>query len=230
MSLSLLLSVIVLSVDPFDLPIATGYVEESIPSSLGARTLTLAYDTASYSAISNEPRILIALQLLDQHQSPVRFATYGIKMTEVGNEETLLQYDFFHAENSTLVFDIRDTDGETMVQGTREPYLNAWTVNPAFGNITINMPLEPNSTYLMHLDVIGLDNIRNLFAQDQVPSVDIYFNIDDADRGKVELVPGKLVVVPEFPYHVVLIVSVAIGSIVVMSRTRLFARMYTTYK
>ena len=211
---------------PIDLSYASGSFSERVPFNLEEHTLTLAYHTVTYRAISDEPRILVALQLLDENQDPVRFVTYGMNITKVGSEESLLRYDLFHTENSTLVFDIKHTDDETMVHGFKEPYLNAWTTNPASGNMTLDMPLETNSTYLMHLDVLGIDSIRELLPQEQVPSIEIYFNINDNDAGKATVVPGKVVVIPEFPYPVVLIMPVATGIVIAVARTKILSRFY----
>jgi hypothetical protein len=211
---------------PIDLSYASGSFSERVPFNIEEHILTLKYFTANYRAIRDEPRIIVALQLLDEKQYPVRLITYGMNITKVGSEESLLRYDLFHTENSVLVFDIKHTNGETMVHGFKEPYLNAWTTNPATGNMTLDMPLETNSTYLMHLDVLGIDSMRGFLPEEQVSSIELYFNINDNDVGKVPVIPGKVVVVPEFPYPVVLIISVATGIVIAVARTKIFSRFY----
>jgi hypothetical protein len=78
----------------------------------------------------------------------------------------------------------------------------------------------------MHLDVLGIDSMRGFLPEEQVSSIELYFNINDNDVRKVPVIPGKVVIVPEFPYPVVLIISVATGIVIAVARTKIFSRFY----
>lgn len=197
-------------------PAGLSYAGSLVRESSTTRNILLAYEIIHKE--EQEPHTIVNITVVEANE-PIRSVTYGINMTTVGIDEPLLQYDAFHAENGTLVLDIAHRVGETKVFAAREDFLDAWKAGPG-GKVNVEMALETSSTYLMHIDILGLDNIRIILPPDQVPSVNLYFNTDKNDMGEVMVVPGELVVVPEFPYPVVLIVSVVIGSIIAISRSK----------
>lgn len=233
-SISLVLAtVIMLSADPLvDSSYAGGVVQEYRPFIPSEHSLSLVYNITNVST-NDEPHTLFTLGLFDEErQEFFKFVTYGIEayeLLEAGEKKKIMNLDaFYAAENDTLILDITHREGETQVFGTIDDFNFAWKADPNSDSIRVFMPLETNLTYLMHIEIIGIDSPRGLLNPEQVPSVDIYFNTNEDDSGKVMLVPGELVVVPEFPYHVVLIVSVVIGSIIAISRMGLLVRFYSS--
>lgn len=226
-----MIAVVAISTVPAKLSYADGHFVENRPYMPSEHSLSLAYNITNTNT-NNETHTIFALGLFDEEQQEfVRFVTYGIEVYEVldKSEKRIMEYDRFHAvENETLILDITQIEGETQVFGSRHNFLNSWIPDPQSGSIKMFMNLEQDANYLMHVEVIGADDPRDFFPLEEIASVDIYFNVNEDDSGEVMIVPGELVVVPEFPYHIVLVISAVIGSIIAISRTELLARFYSS--
>lgn len=225
--------IIALSINPTGSSYGSGSFVESRPYIPSEHSLSLMYNITNVST-NDESHTLLTLGLFDEEEQEfVKYVKYGIEAFEVSDtgEKKIMNYDtFYAAENDTLILDITHREGETQVFGTRDDFFHAWKADPHSDTIRVFMALEQDANYLMHVEVIGADSPRGLFLQEEIASVDIYFNTEEDDSGKVMIVPGELVVVPEFPYHVLLVVSAIIGSIIAISRTGVLSRFYSSAK
>lgn len=151
---------------------------------------------------------IIELALTDAGDGePVQQVAYLLEATRFDDGSRLLT-DVFYAENGTLVLDITHR-GPAQISGAREEFLNAWVADPETGTVSMDLPLEPESAYLLRVELLGTDDIRNPYNPDQVTGVDLHFDSSGSAIGEIQIVP-------EFPYPLVLVASAAIGIIAVM--------------
>jgi hypothetical protein len=146
----------------------------------------------------------------------VKFATFylAVNGAESNGSGSILS-DFFEAENGILVLDLihrapDDNSTIKIVGANQDKFLNAWVSDPN-GRISINnFPFEAGKTYLMHMEVIGIDNIRNIFSDKETPRVDVLFgSVGAGDSDKTgNFVTGNIILVPEFGSYIVLAISV----------------------
>jgi len=181
--------------------------------------VALSYDIAHRDE-QDGVHTIIELALTDANDGePVQQVAYLLQVTRFEDGSQLLT-DAFYTANGTLVLDITH-QGPAQISGAREEFLNAWVADPETGTISMDLPLEPDSTYLLRVELLGTDDVHNPYNPAQVPGVDLHFDSSDSAIGEIQIVP-------EFPYHLVLVVSATIGIIAVMGR--LFARRSITPK
>jgi hypothetical protein len=86
-------------------------------------------------------------------------------------------------------------------------------VTDPYGAITITKsPFRANGTYMMHVEVIGVDNPRNIFTLKTVPKIDFIFTNESSNS------EGKTLIVPEFSSSLVSLIIVAgLAGIVIMT-------------
>ena len=145
----------------------------------------------------------------------VKFATFYLTVNETeSNGRGSIFSDFFQTENGILVLDLihRPPGNDSPMQiigANQDPFLNAWVSDPD-GRISINnFPFAADKNYLMHIEVIGIDNIRNILSDKETPSVDVLFGssgvIDNNKTGNIAT--GNVLLVPEFGSSFILTIS-----------------------
>lgn len=116
--------------------------------------------------------------------------------------------------------------GEAKVHATRYAWITGWRADPETFTVRMDVPLEANSEYLMYVEILALGSPCSILLSEEIPLVEIYFSTNEDDIGEATIIPRELVVVSEFSYHVIMIVSAVIGTIIAMSRTGLLTRFY----
>ena len=187
-------------------PYASGSFFENPPVTFETDNLSLEYDIAT----RNEPadgltHTRIELALIHAGTEQIRFVTYILTFTKISDQAVLLR-NIFHSENGPVVVDMVHTDGPVMISGTQEPYLNAWQAGPS-GVVTVNFPFEDNADYRLAIEILGVDNIRNLFSADEMPTADLVFSIDNPSA-----VAG-VTTIPEFPLAVAVMAAALVAVI-----------------
>lgn len=163
---------------------AHSFFQENMPQDFASRPIDLSYDISHHEEQDGR-HTNVNLEFIESNsQSTIKFVTIVMNITETTSGKTILVPDVFHSENGTISFDITHTDGDAQIFASRENYLNAWVANRTAGMIFMNLPLKPDSTYLMHVELIGLDSVRELLPPDQVPSFDVYFDINEDIEGQ----------------------------------------------
>lgn len=170
--------------------------------------VTLSYDI-THRDEQDEAHTIIELTLTDDNRDElVKSAAYVLEMTKVGDDSPLMT-EVFYAENGVLTLDITHSE-PSQIFGVKEESLNAWMSGPETETISADLPLEQDSTYLLHIEILATDDIRNLYPA-APPSMDLYLDSDSPAAGQVRIVP-------EFPHNLVLFVSVTIGIVIFLSR------------
>lgn len=144
----------------------------------------MSYDISHHEEQDGK-RTNVNLEFMENRsQSPIKFVTIVMNITETTSGKTILVTDMFHSENGTISFDIMHTDEDAQIFAQREDFLNAWIANRTTGTIQMNLPLKQDSTYLIGIDLIGIDSIRGLLPPEQVLSFDIYFSTSEDIEGQ----------------------------------------------
>lgn len=187
-------------------PYASGSFFENPPVTFETDNLSLEYDIAT----RNEPadgltHTRIELALIHAGTEQIRFVTYILTFTKMGDQAIMLR-DVFHSENGPVVLDMVHADGPVLISGTQEPYLNAWQAGPS-GVVTVNFPFEDEADYRLTVEVLTVDNIRNLFAE-EMPTADLVFSMDNPST-----VAG-VTTIPEFPLAMA-VMATALATVIV---------------
>lgn len=158
----------------------------------------------------------------DATQEPAGLATYELSIYKVGGGGQRILNMNAIGENGTIVLDMVQGEPPTrVVESEFNEFLSAYKAGTSGKIVIENIPLETESRYHLYAAVIGTGCLRQLYSQEDMPTANVYFSVKESIRG------GTLVV-PEFPYHVILITSAVIGTIIAVSRTGLLARFNTS--
>ncbi len=164
-----------------------------------------------------EARTIINFLITDEKSGEsVKNVDFELEMTKIGGETPLL-IDEFYAENGTITFDVTHK-GPVQVLGVRNDFPYAWKPGPGTYAIPMDLPLEPDTSYQLKINILTTD-----YAHDQHPYPDeavyLYFTTDSSEVGAIRIVP-------EFPYHVLIIITAVIGGVVALGRTGLLSSFY----
>lgn len=161
----------------------SGVFQENIPQSLESRSIVLSYDISHNG--EQDRNTDVNLEFIDSNiQATLKFVSFTMNITETASDQTVLQTNLFHTENGTITFDMTHTDGDAQIFASMEPFLNAWIANYTTGTIRLDLPLKPDSTYLIRIGVIGIDSIRGFLPSDQIRPFDVYFSTNEDVAGQ----------------------------------------------
>jgi hypothetical protein len=170
--------------------------------------VTLSYDITHRNE-QDAAHTIIELTLTDDNKDElVKSVAYVLEMTKVGDDSPLMT-EVFYAENGTLALDITHSE-PVQIFGVKEEFLNAWMSGPETETISADLPLDQDSTYLLRIEILATDDIRNPYPAAR-PSIDLYLDSDSPAAGQVRIVP-------EFPHNLVLFLSVTIGIVIFLGR------------
>jgi hypothetical protein len=110
----------------------------------------------------------------------IKFSTFIITVTKgTDPDEDPLLRDVFHTESGLLTLKIQPQEGPVQILGTQEPFLNAWQADPG-GTVNLRGPiLLEGGLYHFNIELLTVDNIRNLFADGTAPVFDTYLSVGD---------------------------------------------------
>lgn len=168
------------------------------PLDYKSNPMVIQYDIANSQEADATKHTHIKLDsVVKATQEEKKFVTYVLNFTRIGKESKPILTDLFLAENGTLALDI--VHGHQLplrILADREPFLNALVADPSKGDIiTIrNFPFENSAVYHLNIGILTVNNIRNIFATEDVPKADILLSPD------VPANVGEVRVIPEFPF------------------------------
>lgn len=219
-------TIIALLINPLGLSYAGGVMQEGDGVCLRDFEKNPAW--LQYEIYSNDEEdslhTYLKLALIDDAaQEPAGLATYELSIYKVGGGGQRILNMNAIGENGTIVLDMVHGEPPTRVVGSEFEFLSAYKAGPSGRIVIEGLPFEAESMYHLYIAVIGSGCLRQLYSQEDMPTANMYFSVKDSIRG------GTLVV-PEFPYHIIPVIALVIGSIIVISRTGLLARYYGTGK
>jgi hypothetical protein len=111
----------------------------------------------------------------------IPFTTFFISVEKgIGEDaETIMPPTLFHTESGLLRLRVQPTEGELQIFGTQEQFLNAWVADPG-GTVNIQGPLFlEGGIYHIQIEIFGVDNIRNIFSDEDIPRFDSWLSVGD---------------------------------------------------
>ena len=162
---------------------ADGLTQENLPpASIGDRQASL-FIKINPPILTTETKqdSFLQLRLFDaRNNATIKFTTFIISITKGTDPKAApLLTDAFLTENGLLTLKIQPQEGPVSVAATREDFLNAWKADPG-GTINIKGPvLLEGGLYHFHIELLTIDNVRNLFASGDSPTYDTYLSVGD---------------------------------------------------
>lgn len=165
------------------------FMENLPPASIGDREASLFVRiNPPILTTQTQQDAFLQFRLFDaKNNETIKFTTFLIEVTKGTDPNTdPLMRDVFHTENGLLTLKIQPGEGDVQVAATREDFLQAWKADPG-GTINISGPiLLEGGLYRFKIDILTVDNIRNLFAPGDEPSFDAYLSVGDVYDGNVQ--------------------------------------------
>jgi len=163
---------------------ADGLFQENLPpASIGDREASL-FVKINPPILTTETKedAFLQFRLFDaKTDENIKFTTFIIEVKKGIGEDAVavLPSDAYLAEDGLLTLKIQPTDGPIQVFATQEDYLRAWKADPG-GTINIRGPLlQEGGLYHFNIRLLTVDNIRNLFLDEDQPVFDTYLSVGD---------------------------------------------------
>ncbi|MEP0826538.1 MAG: hypothetical protein HRF40_13730 [Nitrososphaera sp.] len=168
---------------------ADGLTMETFSASLGdrqAQLLVRVNPPILTDASRDDAYMLLRLYDGNTNQT-IRATSYIITVEKgIGRNAQHLFSDTFYSDSGILQLKIQPAQGEVQFFGTREQFLNAWVADPG-GTVNIRGPMFlEGGIYHLRIDILGIDNIRNLFPPDDIPTFDSWLSVGDVFTEQVE--------------------------------------------
>lgn len=188
-----LLSILPLSIIAVTVPsqkaFADGLTQEMFSASLGGREAELLVKVnPPILTDANRDDAYMLLRLYDANNNQtIRATSYIITVEKgVGENAEHLFTDTFYSDNGLLQLKIQPAEGDIQFFGTREQFLQALVADPG-GTVNIRGPMFlEGGIYHLRIDILGIDNIRNLFPPDQIPRFDSWLSVGDIFTERVQ--------------------------------------------
>jgi hypothetical protein len=138
-------------------------------------------------ASRNDAYILFRLYDANNNQT-IQFTTFfiSIEKGDGENAETIMPPTLFHTESGLLRLKVQPAEGELQIFGTQEQFLNAWVADPG-GTVNIQGPIFlEGGLYHIRVEIFGVDNIRNIFADENIPKFDSWLSVGDVFTQSVD--------------------------------------------
>jgi len=169
---------------------ADGLFNEQFSASLEGRQATLSV-TINPPVLTTETKqdTFVQFRVFDSNTNETfKFTTFIIGIDKGVGEtaQRLMQPDVFHSESGLLTFRITPEEGPVKIFATQEQFINAWVADPG-GTIKISGPiLLEGGLYHFRVEILGIDSIRELFRDDQVPKFDSWLSVGDVFNQQVQ--------------------------------------------
>lgn len=126
-----------------------------------------------------------------KNNETIKFTTFIITVTKGTDPDAKpILTDAFHTESGLLTLKIEPQEGPVTIFGTQEDFLKSWKADPG-GTINIRGPiLLEGGLYHFKIVLLTVDNIRNLFKDEDAPVFDTYLSVGDIFRQDVEFEGG----------------------------------------
>jgi hypothetical protein len=160
-----------------------GLTSETFTASLGDRNAEMLVEVSPpilTDETQDEASILFRLYDANTNQT-IPFTTFFVSVEKgIGEDaETIMPPTLFHTESGLLRLKVQPSEGDLQIFGTQEQFLNAWVADPG-GTVNIQGPffLE-GGLYHLRVEIFGVDNIRNIFTDENIPEFDSWLSVGD---------------------------------------------------
>jgi hypothetical protein len=169
---------------------ADGLTSETFTATLGGRNAELLVEVNPpilTDASRDDAYILFRLYDANNNQT-IEYTTFFITIEKGVGEDamTVMPSTLFHTESGILRLKVEPAEGDLQIFGTQEQFLNAWVADPG-GMVNIRGPIFlEGGLYHFRIEIFGVDNIRNIFADDDIPSFDSWLSVGDVFTENVD--------------------------------------------
>ncbi|HEX6281893.1 MAG TPA: hypothetical protein VFZ67_06660 [Nitrososphaera sp.] len=160
-----------------------GLTSETFSATLGDRNAELLVQVNPpilTDASRDDAFILFRLYDANNNQT-IQYTTFFVSVEKGIGEEavTIMPPTLFHTESGLLRLKVQPAEGELQIFGTQEQFLNAWVADPG-GTVNIQGPLFlEGGLYHLRVEIFGVDNIRNIFSDENIPKFDSWLSVGD---------------------------------------------------
>jgi hypothetical protein len=167
-----------------------GLTSETFTASLGDRNAEMLVEV-NPPILTDETRdeAYLLFRLYDANTNEtIPFTTFFISVEKGigGDAETIMPPTLFHTESGLLRLRVQPAEGELQIFGTQEQFLNAWVADPG-GTVNIQGPLFlEGGIYHIQIEIFGVDNIRNIFTDENIPRFDSWLSVGDVYTQSIE--------------------------------------------
>jgi hypothetical protein len=167
-----------------------GLTMETFSATLGNRNAALLVQVNPpilTDASRNDAYLLFRLYDANNNQT-IPYSTFFISVEKgVGEDvETIMPPTLFHTESGLLRLKVQPTEGPLQIFGTQEQFLSAWVADPG-GTVNIQGPLFlEGGIYHIRVEIFGVDNIRNIFPDENIPKFDSWLSVGDVFTQNVD--------------------------------------------
>ena len=167
-----------------------GLTMETFSATLGNRNAALLVQVNPpilTDASRSDAYILFRLYDANNNQT-IPYSTFFISVEKgVGEDaETIMPPTLFHTESGLLRLKVQPAEGQLQIFGTQEQFLNAWVADPG-GTVNIQGPLFlEGGIYHLRVEIFGVDSIRNIFPDENIPKFDSWLSVGDVFSQNVD--------------------------------------------
>lgn len=160
-----------------------GLTSETFTATLGNRNAEMLVEV-NPPILTDETRdeAYMLFRLYDANTNEtIPYTTFFISVEKgIGEDaETIMSPTLFHTESGLLRLKVQPAEGELQIFGTQEQFLNAWVADPG-GTVNIQGPLFlEGGLYYLRVEIFGVDNIRNIFTDENIPEFDSWLSVGD---------------------------------------------------
>jgi hypothetical protein len=169
---------------------ADGLTQETFSATLGGRNAQLLVQVNPpilTDASRNDAYLLFRLYDANNNQT-IKYSTFFISIEKgVGKDAvTIMPSTLFHTESGLLRLKVQPAEGDLQIFGTQEQFLNAWVADPG-GTVNIQGPLFlEGGIYHIRVEIFGIDSIRNIFPDTDIPKFDSWLSVGDVFTQNIE--------------------------------------------
>ena len=167
-----------------------GLTMETFSATLGDRNANLLVQVNPpilTDASRNDAYILFRLYDANNNQT-IKYSTFFISIEKGVGEgaTTIMPPTLFHTESGLLRLKVQPAEGDLKILGNQEQFLNAWVADPG-GTVNIQGPLFlEGGIYHLKVEIFGVDSIRNIFADEDIPKFDSWLSVGDVFTQNVD--------------------------------------------
>lgn len=187
---AVLVSSIIANAFPGQKAFADGLTSETFTATLSGRNAELLVKVnppVLTDATKEDAYMLFRLYDANNNQT-IKYTTLFISVEKgVGDDAvTVMPPTLFHTESGLLRLKVQPAEGDLQIFGTQEQFLNAWVADPG-GTINIRGPIFlEGGIYHFRIEIFGVDNIRNIFADQDIPKFDSWLSVGDVFAKQVQ--------------------------------------------
>jgi hypothetical protein len=167
-----------------------GLTMETFSATLGDRNaaLLVQVNPPILTDVSrNDAYILFRLYDANNNQT-IKYSTFFVSIEKGVGEDatTIMPPTLFHTESGLLRLKVQPAEGDLKIFGNQEQFLNAWVADPG-GTVNIQGPLFlEGGIYHLRVEIFGVDSIRNIFADENIPKFDSWLSVGDVFTQSVD--------------------------------------------